>query len=112
MNDHAPVITSDQSFSIAEDVVNGYAIDYEPLSSYTAATGFTMGTILWMLRSGLLLTSLMPASPAWRNLDPLPVLDRDEEGEDNEGGEPARMDRKRGSQDFKKLIFEEVVSDE
>jgi hypothetical protein len=50
------------------------------------ATGFTLGAILWMLRSGSFLTSLLLASPAWRNVDPLPVLERgydsDDDGED------------------------------
>ncbi len=59
--------------------------------TYTAA-GFTLGTILWLLRSGSLLTSLLLASPAWRNLDPLPVLDQ-EDDEDGEETTALRMER-------------------
>jgi hypothetical protein len=63
--------------------------------TYTT-TGFTLGAVLWMLRSGSLLTSLLLASPAWRNVDPLPVLERendidedDAEDDDNPMPDPA-----------------------
>jgi hypothetical protein len=43
-----------------------------------SATGITFGMslayVLWMIRSGVLMGSLLSALPAWRVLDPLPVL--------------------------------------
>ncbi|MBC5783734.1 SBBP repeat-containing protein [Ramlibacter sp. USB13] len=43
--------------------------------------------ILWLIRGGVLLGSYLSALPAWRLLDPLPVLSRvDEEAEEEEDG--------------------------
>ncbi|HGG59903.1 MAG TPA: tandem-95 repeat protein, partial [Gammaproteobacteria bacterium] len=41
--------------------------------------GLTIGTILWLLRSGGLLSSLLLTYPVWRNIDPLPVFSRGEQ---------------------------------
>jgi hypothetical protein len=56
-----------------------------------AATGLTVGSIMWLLRSGGLMAVSLLFYPAWRNVDPLPVLvggdDDDEEDEsDQENG--------------------------
>jgi hypothetical protein len=37
----------------------------------TVASGFTVGYVLWALRSGLVLSSLFASMPAWTLLDPL-----------------------------------------
>lgn len=37
-------------------------------------TGLSIGYVLWLLRGGLLLSSLLTSLPAWRFIDPLPVL--------------------------------------
>ena len=39
----------------------------------TIASGFTVGYVLWALRSGLLLSSLLASMPAWTLLDPLAI---------------------------------------
>jgi len=40
---------------------------------------FSLGLVIWASRGGALLTSLLAATPAWQNFDPLPVLrERDE----------------------------------
>ncbi|MGO9111654.1 MAG: DUF4347 domain-containing protein, partial [Thermoguttaceae bacterium] len=46
-----------------QDLVVGTAL--------TVSTGFTVGYVIWMLRGGMLLTSLLAQMPAWRLLDPL-----------------------------------------
>ncbi len=58
-------------------------------------TGVAMstGVVLWALRGGGLLVSLIGAVPAWRNLDPLPVLAPEEDKpewmvQDDEEAEP------------------------
>jgi hypothetical protein len=44
--------------------------------------------VLWLIRGGVLLGSYLSAMPAWRLLDPLPVLARsDDEDEDKEDDE-------------------------
>jgi hypothetical protein len=59
--------------------------------------GLTVGYVLWLLRGGALLTSLLSTLPAWRLIDPLPVLGRvdDEEpgaGDDDDDAFAAFLD--------------------
>jgi len=44
--------------------------------------GLTVGYVLWLLRGGALVASLLSSLPAWRLIDPLPVLSRVDEEED------------------------------
>ncbi len=37
-------------------------------------TSLSIGYVLWLLRGGILLSSLLTSLPAWRYIDPLPVL--------------------------------------
>jgi hypothetical protein len=45
-------------------------------SVFAVSTGLSVGYVLWLLRGGVLLASLLTSIPAWRLLDPLPVLGR------------------------------------
>ena len=58
----------------------------------------TFGTstmyVLWLLRGGVLLGSYLSALPAWRLLDPLPVLPRVDDEEEEEDEEPLRSDER------------------
>ena len=62
----------------------------EHMASAAAAVAgfsFSVGYVVWLVRGGILVTSLLSSLPAWRMLDPLPVLARisdDEEQEDAE----------------------------
>ncbi len=52
----------------------------EPLKLTTASialasAGLSIGYVTWLLRGGLLLSSLLASMPAWRWIDPLPILD-------------------------------------
>ena len=53
----------------------------------TIVSGFTVGYVLWALRSGLLLTSLLASLPAWTMFDPLVIVTgngtRDEDQEES-----------------------------
>ncbi len=50
-----------------------------------AGASLTVGYVVWMLRGGLLITSLLAQVPAWSIVDPLAVLDSlDKSDEDNE----------------------------
>ena len=54
-----------------------------------SAAGVTFGVsvvyVLWLIRGGVLMGSYLSALPAWRVLDPLPVLSRvDEEAQDDD----------------------------
>ena len=55
-------------------------------SAVAVGTGFSVGYVIWLLRGGLLITSLLSSLPAWRYIDPLPVLGR-LQGDEEEDGE-------------------------
>jgi len=44
-------------------------------TSTTVTSSLSVGYILWLLRGGTLLASVMASLPAWRSIDPLPVLE-------------------------------------
>jgi len=54
--------------------------------STTLAVGLSVGHLVWLLRSGLLLSSVMASLPSWRYLDPIPVLNNfsDDDEDDTE----------------------------
>jgi hypothetical protein len=58
---------------------NGVKIENRHNRNVTAAatvtvSAFSSGFVIWLLRGGLLLTSLLSTLPAWQTLDPLPIL--------------------------------------
>jgi hypothetical protein len=53
--------------------------------------GLTVGYVIWLLRGGALLASLLSSLPAWRLVDPLPVLSRVDDEEDDDEDEDAFM---------------------
>jgi hypothetical protein len=55
-------------------------------STAAASIGLSVGYVLWLLRGGIVASSLLSSLPAWRMVDPLPVLGRlgDDEEEDDE----------------------------
>ena len=56
-------------------------------SSIAVSTGLSVGYVLWMIRGGVLLSSVLSSMPAWRLVDPLPVLgfldDEDDDDHDD-----------------------------
>jgi hypothetical protein len=44
-------------------------------------TGLSVGYVAWLIRGGALLSSLVSSLPAWRMLDPFPVLARQKHGD-------------------------------
>jgi hypothetical protein len=53
---------------------------------------FSVGAVWWAARAAGLVASLLASSPAWRHVDPLPVLGRDDE-EEREWDESAEEDK-------------------
>ncbi len=47
----------------------------------------TLAYLLWLVRGGALAASMLSALPAWRLIDPLPVLARVDDEDDDEGAE-------------------------
>jgi hypothetical protein len=57
-----------------------------------------VGAVWWAARAGGLIASLLASAPAWRHLDPLPVLGRPEEDDGVEWAEPEDVESKRDEQ--------------
>ncbi len=51
-------------------VRHGYGVAFIAVS-----TGLSIGYVVWLLRSGVLLTALLSSVPAWQFVNPLLVLD-------------------------------------
>ena len=65
-------------------------------SAIVSSIGLSVGYVVWLIRGGLLLSSLLSSLPAWQILDPLPILARkkdDDHSEDDESLESI-LDRK------------------
>jgi hypothetical protein len=70
------------------------------ISVASVSLGLSVVYVLWLIRGGVLLGSYLSALPAWRLLDPLPVLarfgDEDDDEEPLEGGRRDGRDTLRG----------------
>jgi hypothetical protein len=56
-------------------------------NSMTVSAGFSIGYVIWLARSGVLLSGVLSSMPAWRFIDPLPVLAGLRAGEEEDGDE-------------------------
>ncbi|MCA9422642.1 MAG: tandem-95 repeat protein, partial [Nitrospira sp.] len=72
-------------------------------SSIAVSTGMSIGYVIWLLRSGVLLTALLSSVPAWQFVNPLLVLDS-----------AAKKKRQKGQKDVKhdsvESLFEESTA--
>jgi hypothetical protein len=56
------------------------------LAAAAVAMGLSVGYVIWLLRGGVLLSSFLSSLPAWRLVDPLPILGHlDDDDDDNDG---------------------------
>ncbi len=72
-----------------ETVAAEPTVEHKIVGSTVAVTGaMSVGYVIWLLRGGLLLSSLLSSLPAWHTMDPMPVLARsnnsEEDGEDDD----------------------------
>ena len=56
----------EEAASFAQTAVGG---------SIGLTSGLSVGYLIWLIRGGTLATSMLSSLPAWRFVDPLPVLD-------------------------------------
>jgi len=62
----------------------------------------SVGAVWWAARAAGLIASLLASAPAWRHMDPLPVLGRDEEDEEeSHEGEESDEDRERKDEEHR-----------
>ena len=58
-----------------DDIRQQLNLDKSVVSSTLAvSTGLSVGYVVWLVRGGVLLSSLLTSMPAWRLIDPLPIL--------------------------------------
>jgi hypothetical protein len=66
------------------------------ISAAGATFGGSVIYVLWLIRSGVLMSSYLSALPAWQVLDPLPILENlngpDQDGDDSTDGISAESD--------------------
>ena len=73
-------------------------------SAIAVSTGLSVGYVVWLIRGGMLLSSLLSSIPAWQILDPLPVLAgrRGEDDLDDDDSLASIIDRKPEAKEPKK----------
>lgn len=92
---------SDQFDHLRANVQDDLELDRTmSISVAGVSLGLSLVYVLWLIRGGVLMGSYLSALPAWRVLDPLPVLSRvDDEAEEDDdafdapgdsGGNPLR----------------------
>ena len=77
-------------------------------SAIAVSTGLSVGYVVWLIRGGMLLSSLLSSIPAWQILDPLPVLvgRRGEDDLDDDESLASIIDRKPEAKEPKKKPVE------
>lgn len=73
-------------------------------TNFVATAGLSVGYLFWLLRTEVLLGSFLSSLPAWRLVDPLPVLGQiaDEAYDDDDSLESLVERRNRAAQAAKK----------
>jgi hypothetical protein len=56
-------------------------------SALVSSIGLSVGYVVWLLRGGMLLASLLSSMPAWQFVDPLPILARKKDAEPSDDKE-------------------------
>jgi parallel beta-helix repeat protein len=60
---------------VGDDTKQTLKLDRNVVASTTAVSaGLSIGYVIWLVRGGALLSSLLASIPAWRVMDPLPIL--------------------------------------
>jgi sugar lactone lactonase YvrE len=77
------------------------------VSSVAVTGSLSVGYVLWLLRGGLLLSSLLSSLPAWAVIDPMPVLSRSGHDDQDEGDDPLEklFGRARAALGLKNRLF-------
>jgi Cadherin-like len=68
---------------VRDEMNQSLRLDRNVVASTTVVSAsLSIGYVIWLVRGGALLSSLMASLPAWRMVDPLPILANMSEGED------------------------------
>ena len=83
--------------AVQQEMTGDIAFDRTVLgSAIVMSTGLSVGYVVWLMRGGMLLSSLLSSLPAWQLLDPLPILARrkDDDGNDDDESLESILERK------------------
>jgi hypothetical protein len=53
-------------------------------SAIATTTGLSVGYVVWLIRGGMLLSSVLSSMPAWQIADPLPILAGSKKDDDDD----------------------------
>ena len=71
-----------------QTVFHNFVLDKVVVGSTAAvSTSVSVGYVVWMLRGGSLMATMLSSLPAWQSFDPLPVLDSFEGQDDGDDDE-------------------------
>jgi Cadherin-like len=66
---------TDDLQKVRDDATNSLKLDKNVVASTTAVSAtLSIGYVIWLVRGGALLSSLLASMPAWKMVDPLPIL--------------------------------------
>ncbi|CAB5142623.1 hypothetical protein D3OALGA1CA_3945 [Olavius algarvensis associated proteobacterium Delta 3] len=71
-------------------------------SAIAVTSGLSVGYVIWLIRSGILLSSFLSSMPAWQILDPLPILAGKREDAEDDDEESLETILKKGPQNSEK----------
>jgi hypothetical protein len=79
--------------ALREEVNELTSVEFHAVAASAAASlGLSVGYVIWLLRGGALVTSMLSTLPAWRLVDPLPILGRLEEESDGDDPEDESLE--------------------
>ena len=68
-------------------------------SAATLSLGLSAGYVIWLIRGGMLVASVLSSMPAWQIADPLPILTRKKEDPDSDDNESLETIIKKGEKE-------------
>jgi hypothetical protein len=75
---------ADDLQKVRDEATKSLKLDQNVVASTTAVSAtLSIGYVIWLVRGGALLSSLLASMPAWRMIDPLPILDSMGGGDDD-----------------------------
>lgn len=78
-------VLQDNLNRVREQVVERVTIERNIVASSMAlSTSISIGYVIWLIRGGVLLSSLLASVPAWSSIDPLPILSSTNDGKDKD----------------------------
>ena len=66
--------------------LQGDSQQFETISAIALSSGISIGYVIWLVRGGILVGSMLSALPAWQMLDPLPVISSQGRARSRTGG--------------------------